>query len=185
MKLIVGLGNPGRRYENTKHNIGFRVIDAFHEKVKSDCVFSRDNSIVVQTQWGGMALFLAKPLTYMNNSGAAVAALVNRLKLPLTELCVVYDDIHLDIGVIRIRRKGSAGGHNGMKSIIRHLNTNEFPRLRIGIGEPSGTQVDYVLSEFSDSELPEIKAAVARATEAVEIFVCDGILTTMNQFNGR
>ncbi len=185
MKLIVGLGNPGPRYEDTKHNIGFRVIDAVCEKVKSDAVISRYNSLVIQAQWHDIRLLLAKPLTYMNNSGAAVAAIVKRLKVPLTDICVVYDDIHLDIGVIRIRGKGSDGGHNGMKSIIHCLQTTEFPRLRIGIGEPIGSQVDYVLSEFSDSELPEIQGAMHRAAEAIETFVCEGILTAMNRFNGR
>ena len=124
-------------------------------------------------------------MTYMNNSGSAVAALVNRFEVPLTDLCIIYDDIHLDIGMIRIRRKGSDGGQKGMQSIIHHLRTTEFPRLRIGIGEPVGDLTDYVLSEFSKEEEIEIEETVRRAVEAVETFVQDDILTVMNRFNAR
>lgn len=210
MKLIIGLGNPGPRYANTRHNVGFRVLDILMERGGNKIV-SRYNSLIMETTFHDTPIVLAKPLTYMNNSGRAVAALVNQLEIPLTELCVVYDDIHLDIGVIRMRRKGSDGGHNGMKSIIGSLHTTAFPRLRIGIGflswreasgeaksvvvpnnvserlanDKNGAQVDYVLSEFTDAEKPEIEASIQRATEAIETFVSDGILTAMNRFNGR
>ena len=210
MKLIIGLGNPGPRYANTRHNVGFRVLDILMERGGNKIV-SRYNSLIMETTFHDTPIVLAKPLTYMNNSGRAVAALVNQLEIPLTELCVVYDDIHLDIGVIRMRRKGSDGGHNGMKSIIGGLHTTAFPRLRIGIGflswreasgeaksvvvpnnvserlanDKNGAQVDYVLSEFTDAEKPEIEASIQRATEAIETFVSDGILTAMNRFNGR
>lgn len=210
MKLIIGLGNPGPRYANTRHNVGFRVLDILMERGGNKIV-SRYNSLIMETTFHDTPIVLAKPLTYMNNSGRAVAALVNQLEIPLTELCVVYDDIHLDIGVIRMRRKGSDGGHNGMKSIIGSLHTTAFPRLRIGIGflswreasgeaksvvvpnnvserlanDKNGAQVDYVLSEFTDAEKPEIEASIQRATEAIETFVSDGILIAMNRFNGR
>jgi len=210
VKLIIGLGNPGPRYANTRHNVGFRVLDILMERGGNKIV-SRYNSLIMETTFHDTPIVLAKPLTYMNNSGRAVAALVNQLEIPLTELCVVYDDIHLDIGVIRMRRKGSDGGHNGMKSIIGSLHTTAFPRLRIGIGflswreasgeaksvvvpnnvserlanDKNGAQVDYVLSEFTDGEKPEIEASIQRATEAIETFVIDGILTAMNRFNGR
>ncbi len=210
MKLIIGLGNPGPRYANTRHNVGFRALDILMERGGNKIV-SRYNSLIMETTFHDTPIVLAKPLTYMNNSGRAVAALVNQLEIPLTELCVVYDDIHLDIGVIRMRRKGSDGGHNGMKSIIGSLHTTAFPRLRIGIGflswreasgeaksvvvpnnvserlanDKNGAQVDYVLSEFTDAEKPEIEASIQRATEAIETFVSDGILTAMNRFNGR
>ena len=183
MKLIVGLGNPGPRYANTRHNVGFRALEILMEQGDNKIV-ARYNSLVMETTLHDTSIVLAKPLTYMNNSGSAIAALVNQLEIPLTELCIVYDDIHLDVGVIRMRRKGSDGGHNGMKSIISTLNTTEFPRLRIGIGEPIGAQVDYVLSEFTDAETPKIEDAVQRAVDAVETFVRDGILTAMNRFNG-
>jgi PTH1 family peptidyl-tRNA hydrolase len=191
MKLIVGLGNPGLRYQHTKHNIGFRVIDALHEKTQHNRQVRRHTqtsvckSLVMQTTWHDTSVIFAKPMTYMNNSGVAVAALVNRFEVPLSQLCVVYDDVHLDIGVLRIRQKGSDGGQKGMKSIIHHLGTNEFPRLRIGIGEPVGDLVDYVLTEFSEAEEIEIEPTVHRAVDAVEAFVKDDILTVMNRFNRR
>ena len=192
--LIVGLGNPGLRYQGTKHNIGFQVIDALYDKMQSHNnsgssslkrVTSICNSLVVKTELKDVPIILAKPMTYMNNSGSAVDALVNRFEIPLTELCIIYDDVHLDIGTIRIRRKGSDGGQKGMQSIINHLGTTEFPRLRIGIGEPVGDIVDYVLSEFSKAEEIEIEETVERAVEAVEIFIQEGILTAMNCFNSR
>ena len=191
MKLIVGLGNPGLRYQHTKHNVGFRVIDALHEETQNNSQARRHTpisiykSLVMQTTWHDTPVILAKPMTYMNNSGVAVAALVDRFEVPLSQLCVVYDDIHLDIGVLRIRQKGSDGGQKGMKSIIHHLGTNEFPRLRIGIGEPIGDLTDYVLTEFSGAEEAEIEPTIDRAVEAVEAFVKDDILTVMNRFNRR
>ena len=191
VKLIVGLGNPGGRYEHTKHNVGFRVIDALY-----DALCQRDsqprptqasicNSLVIQTTWHDTSIILAKPMTYMNNSGAAVAALVRRFEIPLPELCIVYDDVHLDIGVLRIRQKGSDGGQKGVKSIIHHLDTTAFPRLRIGIGEPIGALTDYVLTEFSEDEDIEIAHTIDRAVDALETLVRDDILTAMNKFNSR
>ena len=190
-KLIIGLGNPGMRYEHTKHNVGFRVIDALYEELCERDSQPRPthtsicNALVIQTTWHDTPIILAKPMTYMNNSGAAVAALARRFEIPLPELCIVYDDVHLDIGVLRMRRKGSDGGQKGMKSIIHHLGTTEFPRLRIGIGEPIGTLVDYVLTEFSEEEEIEITHTIDRALEAIETFVTDDILTVMNKFNSR
>ncbi len=193
-KLIVGLGNPGLRYEKTKHNIGFRVIDTLYEKLQTTNatdssttkrITSVCNSLVIQTELHGSPIVLAKPMTYMNNSGSAVAALINRYDITLTDLCIIYDDVHLDIGMIRIRRKGSDGGQKGMQSIIRHLGTSEFPRLRIGIGEPVGDITDYVLSEFSKSEEIEIEQTIERTIDAVDTILQDGILTAMNRFNGR
>ena len=191
VKLIVGLGNPGMRYEHTKHNVGFRVIDALYEEFCQRDAKPRPthtsicNSLVIETTWHDASIILAKPMTYMNNSGAAVAALVRRFEIPLPELCIVYDDVHLDIGVLRMRRKGSDGGQKGMKSIIHHLGTTEFPRLRIGIGEPVGALIDYVLTEFSEDEEIEIAHTLNRAVDALETLVRDDILTTMNKFNSR
>ena len=191
VKLIIGLGNPGMRYEHTKHNVGFRVIDALYEKLCQRDSQPRPthtsicNSLVIQTTWHDTSIIFAKPMTYMNNSGAAVAALVRRFETSLPELCIVYDDVHLDIGVLRMRRKGSDGGQKGMKSIIQHLGTTEFPRLRIGIGEPVGALIDYVLTEFSEDEEIEITHTIDRAVAAIETFVTDDILTVMNKFNSR
>ena len=190
-KLIVGLGNPGMRYEHTKHNVGFRVVDALYEEFCQRDSQPRPthtsicNSLVIQTTWHDTPIILAKPMTYMNNSGAAVAALVRRFEISLRELCIVYDDVHLDVGMLRMRQKGSDGGQKGMKSIIHHLGTTEFPRLRIGIGEPVGDLTDYVLTEFSEDEEIEIAHTIDRAVDAIETFVKDDILTAMNQFNRR
>ena len=194
MKLIVGLGNPGPRYEHTKHNIGFRVIDTFYSRIQSEQQYQKDSekrvtsickSLVIQTEWNNSPIILAKPMTYMNNSGYAVATLIDCFEIPLNELCIVYDDIHLDIGVIRIRQKGSDGGQKGMKSIIHHISTTAFPRLRIGIGEPVGDITDYVLSEFNKDEETKIEHSIERAVDAIETYITDGILTAMNTFNAR
>ncbi len=194
LRLLVGLGNPGLRYERTKHNIGFRVIDALYDKLISEQdsnnltakrITSVCNSLVIHTEICDAPIILAKPMTYMNNSGVAVASLVNRFEIPPSHICIIYDDVHLDIGMIRIRRKGSDGGQKGMQSIIHRLGTTEFPRLRIGIGEPVGDISDYVLSEFTAEEETEIEQSVVRAVEAIESIVEEGIQTAMNRFNTR
>ncbi len=186
-KLIIGLGNPGIRYEQTKHNVGFRVIDTLQTRLSAGKL-QRNlicKSLVMQMTWHDLPIILAKPMTYMNNSGIAVAALIRQFEIPLSELCVIYDDIHLDLGVLRMRQKGSDGGQKGMKSIIQHLGTTAFPRLRIGIGEPIGDLTDYVLTDFTEDEEIEIAHTIDRAVGALETFVKDDILTAMNQFNRR
>lgn len=194
LKLIVGLGNPGHRYHKTKHNVGFRVIDAIYDKIqlankrkqsRTGQVSSIYNSLVIQTIWHNSDIILAKPMTYMNNSGTAVAPLVNRFDIPLSDIIVIYDDVYINLGVLRIRQKGSDGGQKGMQSIIQHLGTGEFPRIRIGIGEPVGDLIDYVLSEFSEEEEEEIINVVTRTVEAVETIIREDILTAMNRFNGK
>lgn len=184
-KLIIGLGNPGRRYEMTKHNVGFWVIDELLQrcgirKLKGIC-----GALTGTTKWDDDTPIYVKPTTFMNNSGEAVAALVHRFDLSFSDLCVIYDDLNLEIGALRLRKKGSDGGHNGMKSIIRYLNSEEFPRLRIGIGTPTYNQIDYVLSEFDEVNQVQIDQVVQRAADAVEMLIEDGIQTAMNQFNGR
>ena len=183
--LIVGLGNPGRRYEMTKHNVGFWLIDEILQRCGIKRLKGMCGALAGMTNWNGDGPMYAKPTTYMNNSGEAVAALVRRFDLSLSDLCVVYDDLNLDIGVLRFRKKGSDGGHNGMKSIIRHLDTEEFPRLRIGIGSPTYSQTDYVLSEFDEPDKLQIDQVVQRAADAIEMLIEDGIQNAMNQFNGR
>ncbi len=186
-KLIIGLGNPGIRYEQTKHNVGFRVIDTLQTRLSAGKL-QRNlicKSLVMQMTWHDLPIILAKPMTYMNNSGIAVAALIRQFEIPLSELCIIYDDIHLDLGVLRMRQKGSDGGQKGMKSIIQHLGTTAFPRLRIGIGEPIGDLTDYVLTDFTEDEEIEIAHTIDRAVGALETFVKDDILTAMNQFNRR
>ncbi|MCH8291805.1 aminoacyl-tRNA hydrolase [Candidatus Poribacteria bacterium] len=185
MKLIVGLGNPGPRYENTKHNVGFWVIDELLRRTLATNMESLCQSLVVRADWHDLEVIFAKPMTYMNRSGEAVAALIHRFDASIEDVCVVYDDIHLDFCMLRMRRKGSDGGHNGMRSIIHALDTQALPRLRIGIGEPEENLIDYVLSEFSQAEREEMDFVVQRAADALETFVTDGVQAAMSRFNGR
>ena len=184
-KLIVGLGNPGPRYENTKHNLGFWVVNELLLRLQLGQLAALCRSLIAQTEWGGFKVIFAKPMTYMNNSGQAVNMLVQRFDIPPHNLCVVYDDLNLDIGVLRMRKAGSDGGHNGMKSIIHHLGTQDFPRLRVGIGKVEGDWMDHVLNEFSAVEREDIDWAIPCAADAVETFVTEGVQTAMNRFNGR
>lgn len=184
VKLIVGLGNPGPRYENTKHNLGFWVINELLLKLQLSRLVPLCKSLVARTEWHDSQVIFAKPMTYMNNSGQAVNMLVQNFDISPNDLCVVYDDLNLDIGVLRMRKAGSDGGHNGMKSIIHHLGTQDFPRLRVGIGKVEGDWMDYVLNEFSAAEREDINWAIPRSADAIETFVADGVQTAMNQFNG-
>jgi PTH1 family peptidyl-tRNA hydrolase len=184
MQLIIGLGNPGEAYSNTRHNLGFMVVDAFASalgfppwKRESKYVYSK----AVKFE---QTIMLAKPKTYMNLSGEAVSALVAYYRFPIDSMIVVYDDLDLEPGQIRIRSKGSAGGHKGIRSIIAHLGTDDFIRLRIGIGKASGPSVsDYVLSPFSVSEATLMKETVTRAAEALTAIVQEGIIKAQNIYN--
>jgi PTH1 family peptidyl-tRNA hydrolase len=185
VKLIVGLGNPGPRYENTRHNLGFWVVNQLLLRLRLDRLEHSCRSLIARTELHGLETIFAKPMTYMNNSGQAVSQLVQRFDITLGDLCVVCDDLNLDIGVLRVRQAGSNGGHNGMSSIILHLGTQDFPRLRVGIGKAEGDWMDYVLSEFSTADREEIDWVVQFAADAVETFVTDGVQAAMNRFNGR
>lgn len=184
-KLIVGLGNPGPRYENTKHNVGFWVVNELLLRLQVGNLQHLCRSLVAQTEWHNSEIIFAKPLTYMNNSGQAVRNLVQRFDISADNLCVAYDDMNLDIGILRMRKSGSDGGHNGIKSIIHRLGTQDFPRLRIGIGRAEGNWMDYVLSEFSNVEREEVDWTVRYAADAIETFVADSIQKAMSRFNGR
>ena len=183
-KMIVGLGNPGSRYENTKHNLGFWVINELLLRLRLNRLTPLCKSLVAQTEWHDSEIIFAKPMTYMNNSGQAVNMLIQKFDISPDNLCVVYDDLNLDIGVLRMRKAGSDGGHNGMRSIIRHLGTQDFPRLRVGIGKVEGDWMDYVLNEFSAAEREDINWAIPCAADAIETFITDGVQTAMNRFNG-
>lgn len=187
MKLIAGLGNPGSDFEQTRHNIGFEVMDAL-----SDAHHFPLDKLKFNAQFGkgkikGEDLILVKPLTYMNLSGEAIAPLMDFYKIPIEDVLVVYDDLDLPTGRIRLREKGSAGGHNGIKSIIQHLGTQNFKRLRIGIGRPSGRQpvVDYVLKRFDKEDQPVVDDAIKQAAEACEMWLEQPFLQVMNTFNIR
>ena len=183
MKLIVGLGNPGRAYARTRHNVGFSVIDALAKRHRVRVSRRMCGALVGLTTIRGEEVALAKPQTFMNLSGGAVALLGRRLNAPPDNIVVIYDDAALPPGRIRIRPRGSSGGHKGMKSIIESLRTQDFPRLRIGIGSMRGDAVNYVLSKFSRAELALVKPSIQSAADAVDVMVSDGIEAAMNRYN--
>ena len=184
-KLIVGLGNPGKEYERTRHNVGFAVVDAF-ARWHNLTVTKRDHhALVGDGRVGEMRVFLLKPQTFMNLSGQAVASFLRQKPLALTEIMVVTDDIALPLGKLRLRAEGSAGGHNGLKSLIAHLHGQGFPRLRFGVGAPRdpSVQIDFVLGQFGKREQTEVDAATERAVAALDTWLTDGIERSMNEFN--
>lgn len=187
MYLIVGLGNIGKEYDGTRHNIGFDVIDYLGAKKGITVKKKEQNGHTGVYHEFGEKILLAKPTTYMNNSGLCVAGLVNFYQVPLAKLLVIYDDIDLATGDVRIRQRGSAGTHNGMRSIIQHLGSQDFPRIRIGTGRPkeSVDLVHFVLGRFAKSELPLMENAVAEAAKGIDYFVKDGVDLAMNQVNIR
>ncbi|MGA8942992.1 MAG: aminoacyl-tRNA hydrolase [Thermoactinomyces sp.] len=187
MKLVVGLGNPGIKYAKTRHNIGFWVIDRLSEKWGIPVNREKWRGVTGEGFVHGEKVVLLKPMTYMNLSGESVRAAVDWLKIDLDDLCVIYDDLDLPPGQIRLRLKGSSGGHNGMKSIIRHLGTDQFKRIKLGIGHPAGKRpvIDHVLSSFSKEELEQITDAVDRAKDAVDKWVETNFSQAMNQYNLR
>lgn len=182
--MVVGLGNPGPSYANTRHNVGFAVIERLAAKLNAPNPRRLHAALVSQCEVGDQTLVLVQPMTYMNRSGQAVRPLLDSFGLTPGDLLVVYDDVALPVGTLRIRRRGSAGGHNGMKSVISSLNSEEFARLRIGVGSPEEKDLaDYVLSPFRLSERPLVDAAIEAAAEAVLVWVTSGVEEAMNRFN--
>ena len=188
MFVIVGLGNPDKKYEHTRHNIGFDVVDALAAKYNIDIKDKKHKALCGTGVIEGMKVLLVKPQTYMNLSGESVADVVNFYKIdPEEELIVIYDDISLAPGQLRIRKKGSAGGHNGIKNIIARLDTQVFKRIKVGVGEkPKGWDLaDYVLGHFSGAEMEDMKQGYADAADAVSYIVRDDIDGAMNIYNQR
>lgn len=190
MKIVVGLGNPGLRYEFTRHNIGFRVVDSLardmgteFKKVKSYY------SLISRGTINNHKAMLVKPQTFMNLSGRAVSKVVSYYKIPLQDLLIVYDDLNLELGQVRIRKKGSAGGHKGIESIMQYLHSEDIPRLRIGIGNPSVNFnfdcVSYVLSNFNNDEKDKIKEVIQLSTEAIKTVIEDGFEKAMRKYNRK
>jgi PTH1 family peptidyl-tRNA hydrolase len=187
MKLIVGLGNPGREYRDTRHNVGFMVVEEVARRHGVD--WASGPSQIVETliakRFGVDPVMLAKPLTYMNNSGDSVAGLARYFDVADEDLLVVVDEVALPFGKLRARARGSAGGHNGLKSVIERLGTTEFSRLRLGVGRGDGRRdlADHVLARFERGEQAELDALITRAADAAEMFAAEGILKVMNVYN--
>jgi PTH1 family peptidyl-tRNA hydrolase len=183
--LIVGLGNPGPEYQNTRHNVGFRVIDTLATRHRIDARKMEKRALVGYGKIGDTGVLLAKPQTFMNLSGESIAPLMRMVELGPADVIVVYDDMDLPVGRLRLRADGSAGGHNGIKSLIQHLQTSSFPRVRIGVGRPGGDKaaVEHVLSKFGRDEIAPIQDAIERAADAAEAILTDGIERAMNRFN--
>ena len=184
--LIAGLGNIGAEYANTRHNIGFKILDAFAQASNSSFISMRYGSLT-EVRWKGRSVFLLKPSTYMNLSGNAVKYWLQAEKIPVENLLVVVDDVALDLGVIRLRGKGSDGGHNGLKHITQTLGHQNYARLRFGIGNdyPQGYKVDYVLGEWKKTELEILPERIDVAIEAIKSFGTTGLERTMNTFNTK
>jgi peptidyl-tRNA hydrolase, PTH1 family len=184
MKLIVGLGNPGAEYERTRHNVGWMVVEAFARKFRIDIAKHEKNALTGTGRVAGGSVMVAKPITYMNLSGDAVRLLVNAYLESTDDLIVVYDDIDLPLAKLRIRPSGSAGTHNGMRSIVQMLGTERFPRLRVGIGASDGGRLrDYVLDEFAGDEQPLVDRAIERSVDALLLFARGDLRRAMNEFN--
>jgi PTH1 family peptidyl-tRNA hydrolase len=183
MKVIVGLGNPGRKYSDTRHNIGFRALEELARRYTIEKEESRFDSIIGHIRIGGEKVLLVKPLTYMNLSGKAVQPLMHWFKLDLADLMVVYDDMDLSPGTVRLRAQGGSGGHKGMTSIIERLGSKQFARIRIGIGRPDNDAIDWVLGRFSGDEQKIINEALNRTGDALECWVKQGIERAMNEYN--
>ncbi len=187
MYIIAGLGNPGRRYVGTRHNIGFDAIDAIASKNNIKFNKNKFKADLGEGIIGGERVILVKPQTFMNLSGESLRPLRDFYKIPDGNIIVIYDDISLPLGKLRLRGKGSAGGHNGMKSIIYQLGTDVFPRIKIGVGAPPDADydlADYVLGKFSKDEADVLVKTVVRASEAVENIIRNGVENTASKFNG-
>ena len=187
MLIIAGLGNPGKEYENTRHNAGFMVMDALAEKIGADISEKKHKALCGKGVIGGEKVILMKPQTYMNSSGESIRAAADYYKVDPEDILIVYDDISLAPGQLRIRAKGSAGGHNGIKSIISHLGSMDFPRIKIGVGEkPKGYDLaDYVLGHFSKGEREIYDDVFPDVDDAVKLMVMDDISGAMNQYNKK
>ena len=185
--ILVCLGNPGDQYENTRHNVGFMVADELGDRARIPIQKLKYKALTNTTQLGGRKVLIMKPVTYMNLSGEAVRQAVDFYKVPADHVLVVSDDTALAVGRLRIRKGGSAGGHNGLKNIIQHLGTDQFPRVRLGVGEkphPDYDLADWVLGKFQGEDKKAIDAAVKKAADAIECILSDGLDRGMNRYNG-
>lgn len=190
MYFIIGLGNPGSEYEGTRHNVGFRVIDALCERLNTKLFAGRGEYFISFTTYQGKKVGLVKPITYMNNSGLAIVDLMERFKAIPENILVVCDDFEIPLGTLRLRQRGSDGGHNGLFSIIHHIQMQNFPRLRCGIGgvtlpRRKTDKTQYVLSTFEENEKPVVDDMITRSRNASLTFLSEGIVATMNKYNTK
>ena len=186
MKLIVGLGNIGKEYENTRHNMGFMLVDRYLEYKNIPLKFKEKfNAMYIETNINGEKVIFIKPTTYMNNSGMAVRAFLDFYKLDVQDILVISDDLDLDLGKFRLRRNGSSGGHNGLKSIISHLNSDDFKRLRIGISNDKDDVINYVLSKFSKKELNEIDTMFDTLVTVLDDYFVMDFTSLMSKYNRK
>ncbi|UOE60565.1 aminoacyl-tRNA hydrolase [Priestia filamentosa] len=185
MKVIVGLGNPGKQYEHTRHNIGFMIVDELSDRFNIPLNQTKFNGMFGMGHVQGEKVCLLKPLTYMNLSGESLRPLMDYYDVEIEDIVVIYDDLDLPAGKIRLRQKGSPGGHNGIKSIIQHVHTDQFKRVRVGIGRPQTNMkvVDYVLGRFTDDEMISMKKAMERSILACEKWLNEPFLNVMNTYN--
>jgi len=184
--LLVGLGNPGREYRDSRHNVGFMLVDRIAVRLGARGMKVQSKAIVINSMYEDRKLILAKPQTYMNLSGQSVQGLIHFYKLPLTNVLIAYDDLDIPFGTIRIRPGGGPGGQRGMASTIEHIGTNDFPRLRIGIGRPPGKMdpAAYILQDFTRAEMKILSEILDRATDAALEFVVNGLDKAINKYNG-
>jgi len=184
--LLIGLGNPGREYRESRHNVGFMLVDRITVRLNARGMKVQSKAIVITATVEDRKLILAKPQTYMNLSGQSIQGLIHFYKLPLTNVLIAYDDLDIPFGTIRIRPGGGPGGQRGMASTIEHLGTNDFPRLRIGIGRPPGRMdpAAYILQDFTRAEMKSLSEILDRAADAALEFVISGLDKAMNKYNG-
>ncbi|AEV67065.1 peptidyl-tRNA hydrolase [Acetivibrio clariflavus DSM 19732] len=187
LSVVIGLGNPGPRYENTRHNVGFDTIDRLSKKHNIAVTKVKYKAVIGDGNIGGHRVLLVKPQTFMNLSGESVREIIEWYKVPVKNIIIIYDDIDLPVGKIRIRPKGSAGTHNGMRSVIYQIQSEDFPRIRIGIDKPpQGWELaDFVLSKFSADERKSVEEAIENAADAVEVILNSGIDKAMNRYNNK
>lgn len=187
-RLIVGLGNPGARYAQTRHNVGFQLLNRLAERWRAGWKLEKKfQASLAQAEWQGQTLLLVQPQTFMNSSGEAVGPVANFYRVPLARMLVAVDDADLPLGEIRLRARGSSGGHHGLESVEQHVGSQAFARLRIGIGRTADGRreiTDYVLAPFAEAEAPVLEAVLAAAAAQVECWVADGLEKAMNRFNG-
>lgn len=183
MKLIVGLGNPEKKYDGTRHNVGFIVVDELAKELGAEFTKTIKKAVVAQGVYKGEKILIAKPQTYMNLSGESVRPLLDYYNIPISDLLVIVDDVYLEVGRLRIRSTGSDGGHNGLKNIIQHLGTKDFSRLRVGVGGAEGNLIGHVLGKFPKDEKKKLDEIVKICSEAALFFTQEGVEAAMNKYN--